>query len=198
MQRCLLSVPSPVGTGSGATLAPTTIHQGFRPFLDLLPDSRNDAYLPLPGSTDDTVPDDLDALFNDYWLNNPDGIQAFTPLIANLPGLGIPAANAAAPDHTFMNDPLPRVSHNRTTVLAEQDATPFVCIHPGCSRTKPFTRKGDLDRHMKSHSPPEFGCPIHGCKRQGDDGFPRKDKLRDHMRQKHRMGLSDIETLLAF
>lgn len=185
------------GTGSSATLALTPDPSFWEP----LPDSSgNLAYSPLPGSHFNTLTDDhdLDALLDNYRFNNPNDIQDFTTLFADHPGLGIPAANAAAPDHTFVVDPIPCLRRDSTRVLAEQDATPLVCTYPQCSRTKPFNRKFDLDRHMKSHGPREFGCPVHGCKRQGDKGFPRKDKLRDHVRQKHGMKLSDFEPLMGF
>ena len=181
-----------VGTGSLASLAPTPDPSFWEPPPD---SSRNLAYSSLPGSIVDTGPD---SVLKDYWLNNPDGIQAFTPLFADHPELGIPTANAVAPDHTFVVDPIPHLSRENTGVLAEQDATPLVCTYLGCSRTKPFARKGELDRHMKSHGPPEFDCPVPGCKRQGDKGFSRKDKLRDHVRRGHKMKLSDFETPMGF
>ena len=59
------------------------------------------------------------------------------------------------------------------------------CLHPGCEfQTK---RQYDLERHQKSHFPPdkEFDCPGRGCGRQGKNGFSRKDHLREHLRKVH-------------
>jgi hypothetical protein len=49
-----------------------------------------------------------------------------------------------------------------------------------CNKT--FSRAGDYRRHMRKHAPHEFRC---------DCGKPfyRKDKLKAHMRQRHKMTL---------
>lgn len=113
-------------------------------------------------------------------LNYPAVIQGFA-----LP----PAANAVLPEQPPIINSLPRVSHNPShNPTTGDNATGFVCLYPGCHSAKLFTRSSDLARHMKSrHCRPEFDCSVEGCNRKGEKGFPRKDKLGDHMRQKHRM-----------
>ena len=99
-------------------------------------------------------------------------------------GVGIPNGNATLLNQPSMiNSPsLPAVSHDRIT---RQRSSRYVCLEANCDRT--FSRPSDLDRHLKSrHYLPTFNCPVDDCDRKGRRGFPRKDKLRDHLRQKHR------------
>ena len=67
----------------------------------------------------------------------------------------------------------------------------FICLMPGCSTT--CSRANDLDRHYKAQhqSPglkPEFKCQVEGCNRR-EIPFNRKDKLREHLRNIHNIGL---------
>ena len=67
----------------------------------------------------------------------------------------------------------------------------FICLMPGCSTS--CSRANDLDRHYKAqhHSPglkPEFNCQVEGCNRR-EIPFNRKDKLHEHMRNIHNIGL---------
>jgi hypothetical protein len=51
---------------------------------------------------------------------------------------------------------------------------------------KAFGRKGDLDRHARTHAQAaRYYCPMYGC-RFSARGFHRRDKFMDHMRQGHR------------
>ena len=83
------------------------------------------------------------------------------------------------------------VSTNASTAVASS-ATSFAdqrhyCPHPGCGAS--VKHAADLGRHMKKHQdgPKEYDCPMRGCRRQGVDGFTRKDKLNDHLKAKHKM-----------
>jgi hypothetical protein len=60
---------------------------------------------------------------------------------------------------------------------------PLRCAFSGCSRTEPFGRKGDLDRHIASVHKKErsWKCPRRNCIFH-IKGFPRKDKLNEHLR----------------
>jgi hypothetical protein len=60
---------------------------------------------------------------------------------------------------------------------------PLRCPFSGCSRTEPFGRKGDLDRHIASVHKRErrWKCPRRNCSFH-IKGFPRKDKLNEHLR----------------
>jgi hypothetical protein len=57
----------------------------------------------------------------------------------------------------------------------------IACSSPGCGKT--FRRAGDCRRHMLKHGPPRFICPLNGCTMP----FTRADKLRDHLRQGHKI-----------
>lgn len=63
----------------------------------------------------------------------------------------------------------------------------YHCDAPGCfHKSKRF---GDLERHIStSHclNAKKFPCSYLGCERGGDNGFPRKDKLKDHFEKVHR------------
>ena len=54
----------------------------------------------------------------------------------------------------------------------------------GCAAT--FGRPGDYRRHMRKHERPRYRCAVIDCDMQ----FARFDKLRDHLRQGHRLSLS--------
>ncbi|KAI9780641.1 MAG: hypothetical protein M1839_006582 [Geoglossum umbratile] len=63
-----------------------------------------------------------------------------------------------------------------------------LCPYPPCD--KRFRRNGDRMRHIRSsHSRPPveelYQCPVEGCKRRGQRGFVRRDKLECHVRAKH-------------
>ena len=70
---------------------------------------------------------------------------------------------------------------------------PFPCDHCPSS----FNRKGDCTRHMRIHDEAhlaKFDCYIPGCPRKGLKGFPRRDKLREHVAARH--PLSDFNRYL--
>jgi len=66
-------------------------------------------------------------------------------------------------------------------------------MHPGCLRDDgqlwSFARKDDFNRHVQRHSPfrPLYDCPVVGCRRVGQNGLPRPDKLTEHLRETHRI-----------
>ncbi|KAL8896107.1 MAG: hypothetical protein Q9207_007873 [Kuettlingeria erythrocarpa] len=63
----------------------------------------------------------------------------------------------------------------------------YHCDSPGCSHKS--KRWGDLARHITtSHclAAKRYPCSYPGCERGGDNGFPRKDKLKDHFENIHR------------
>ncbi|KAL9033398.1 MAG: hypothetical protein Q9180_005967, partial [Flavoplaca navasiana] len=69
---------------------------------------------------------------------------------------------------------------------------PYSCVYPGCTRT--FLRRADLDRHMNDHPHTKHDCPLAlkqdgSCNRMGENGFPRKDKLEDHLKRVHMLDL---------
>jgi len=64
---------------------------------------------------------------------------------------------------------------------------PLVCTRKGCDDKKPFGKKCDLDRHIKSHhSAHQFRCTYDNCPASSFlRDFPRKDKLKKHEREYH-------------
>ncbi|KAF2134131.1 hypothetical protein P153DRAFT_363116 [Dothidotthia symphoricarpi CBS 119687] len=61
----------------------------------------------------------------------------------------------------------------------------FLCGFESC-KSKPFKRRAELHRHELKHGKkPDFPCMAQGCKRGGNKGFHRKDKLVDHMLHGH-------------
>jgi hypothetical protein len=70
----------------------------------------------------------------------------------------------------------------------------YLCVHPGCGSG--FARVADLQRHIaRRHAfcPQLFPCPIPGCNRAGSNGLPRPDKLRDHLREKHKLEIPKMQ-----
>ncbi|OAG19192.1 hypothetical protein CC77DRAFT_1050984 [Alternaria alternata] len=61
--------------------------------------------------------------------------------------------------------------------------TRISCTADGCTKT--FRRPGDYRRHMRKHQDPILKCIVDDC----DMKFYRLDKLRDHIRQGHKMVL---------
>ena len=59
------------------------------------------------------------------------------------------------------------------------------CLYPGCWLR--FHDLTDLRRHIRKHreGPRAFNCPAPGCPRKGENGFYRKDKMKDHYKNKH-------------
>ncbi|KAF1833446.1 hypothetical protein BDW02DRAFT_500548 [Decorospora gaudefroyi] len=66
----------------------------------------------------------------------------------------------------------------------------FKCNRANCEH-KTFNRPAELKRHHNTtHSvkKPEFWCPVSRCERSAHvrmKSFPRKDKLKDHVRLMH-------------
>lgn len=78
-----------------------------------------------------------------------------------------------------------RLAKKRTQ--EKQYDTGIRCTFPNCSNKKDFRRRYELERHMLTHDPLErLSCPVIGCNRHGQRGFPREDKFKDHMRNAHR------------
>jgi len=60
----------------------------------------------------------------------------------------------------------------------------FVCGINGCVRS--YGRRYELSRHQKSHSGiKSHSCRFQMCDRAGQNGFVRKDHLKQHLRQVH-------------
>jgi hypothetical protein len=94
----------------------------------------------------------------DHWVEPQQFVAAPLPAPVTAPPLAAPIAA-----------PLPAPSNR------------IACSSPGCGKT--FRRAGDCRRHMLKHGPPRFICPLNGCTMP----FTRADKLRDHLRQGHKI-----------
>ncbi|MCJ1462631.1 hypothetical protein MMC07_001233 [Pseudocyphellaria aurata] len=104
---------------------------------------------------------------------------------------------AYGPSTTTTNDNHLGFVHWKPNTHADSESSPstppakrFACSHEGCSSR--FLRKGDLNRHLKNHEdgPRSFDCFTDGCKRTGNNGFTRFDKLKEHVARRH--PLSDV------
>lgn len=61
----------------------------------------------------------------------------------------------------------------------------YCCPEKECEQ-KSFKRKPELRRHALLHSKTRaYACPVIGCKRVGEKGFTRVDKLKDHVLAGH-------------
>ena len=68
----------------------------------------------------------------------------------------------------------------------------FRCTYEGC--TVSFDHWRELLRHARKHCihATRFDCEVQDCERKGATGFVRKDKLDDHLRQKHGYGRARV------
>ncbi|RPB13459.1 hypothetical protein P167DRAFT_115461 [Morchella conica CCBAS932] len=74
----------------------------------------------------------------------------------------------------------------RSTGLSSAPGRRYRCPVRGCNLQ--FKRRAEMDRHKESVHQPSPGhlCPIPGCNRGvPDNGFSRKDNLRQHLKLKH-------------
>lgn len=111
--------------------------------------------------------------------------QIVTPLVT-LP----PSVHHFQPTYHFT----PIQTHHLAigTIYSTSDADTFVfkCFHEAC-HPKSFGRWYDFKRHYNgAHAVevPQFWCAVDGCERSdrpGGRSFPRKDKLREHVRKVH-------------
>ena len=70
----------------------------------------------------------------------------------------------------------------------------YYCLEPHCSAT--FGSWMDLRRHTNVRhctTVQRFPCDVPGCKYGGTNGFKRKDKLRDHVKNVHRAGNTNVK-----
>ena len=77
--------------------------------------------------------------------------------------------------HLTTNVTLP----NNNVPTAESSQRGYKCLLVTC--TKIYKNKGDMERHLLTHGPPLFWCPVLGCK-FNEKGFHRKDHHIKHLR----------------
>ncbi|PMD45971.1 hypothetical protein L207DRAFT_523422 [Hyaloscypha variabilis F] len=144
-----------------------------------------------PSNTTPAVSEETAFSFNDF--NPSEGIETSPNMLSA----------TQQPSFTF-SDPIPfpsQESSSSNLTPAISPSTPATapnspndspdrhsCIH--CSST--CKRAGDLKRHEKVHFQRErnFHCRQPGWSRKGGKGFYRKDKLKAHEKQVHKMHLS--------
>jgi hypothetical protein len=100
-------------------------------------------------------------------------------LVPVLPENQVDFTSATGPYDPFAGPSIPPASIAAPPAISQER---FTCT-AGCNKT--FGRAGDWRRHMGKHAPPKFNCIIIGC----DKTFYRKDKLKAHVRQGHKMDL---------
>ena len=64
----------------------------------------------------------------------------------------------------------------------------YTCLEQNCEVvTKNFgdLRRHDKAKHCTNPNKEQFSCPVVWCKYSGNNGFPRKDKLKSHYRNIH-------------
>jgi hypothetical protein len=129
----------------------------------LPPESQNnglDMLLPLETSI-------IDDIYADLWKNELDG-QRTTQIASHTPSPG------SSPSE---------LSESFSPVSDPKSPDGYRCPNPNCSHLT-FKHRRDRDRHVQKHDPKKswkFSCTL--CPRK----FYRKDKLRNHMTQKHGM-----------
>ena len=83
----------------------------------------------------------------------------------------------------------PYQRHVRHVIGHIKQQNAYHCPEDDCSvKVKAWS---DLRRHITNEhcfNPTKFPCKVPWCKRSGDNGFTRKDKLRDHVRNTHEKG----------
>ncbi|CUS14003.1 unnamed protein product [Tuber aestivum] len=110
--------------------------------------------------------------------------QPFQLPIDNFGGLGIPLCSPLPPA------PL-SAPHSRTRNGPRRPSQrSYACSEPGCPWPSPFKTKQSLARHHEvKHLQGRLDCPVPGCKKVGDKGIKRKDNLRIHVWNQHRVKL---------
>lgn len=69
----------------------------------------------------------------------------------------------------------------------------YQCNVLGCRSKTRFTRKTDLQRHIRSlHHGAKFDCEYKWCGREADNGFTRKDHYLEHLREMHRLRIPKV------
>ena len=121
---------------------------------------------------------DTESAGNEYSSKYEHGFVPYVSNEADLNTLSSPTSSSWNPVHTTP-------SHRKYTQSASASTTLLRCLHHGCEyETK---RQYDLDRHQKTHFPPEekLDCTGRGCGRTGAYGFDRKDHLTEHLLKVH-------------
>ena len=128
-------------------------------------------------------------------LNNEEALDQHTKthlFTAAAPYIDINRLALAANDFLQHHDPASSTplshsgsatDHTTMTVSSLAPDGPIVCAHSGCNQT--FTRAADLERHMGKHQdgPKDYHCWEPGYRRNGVNGFYRRDKLVAHQKR---------------
>ena len=118
-----------------------------------------------------------DTQYLDFFEN-----PAITDYTVNQPAQTISDDFANSGLNTFPTSPLHNINlgvQDASGLASTNDALvvlprPHIC--PVCGRS--IMRKGDMERHHRSHGPRDLKCPLEQCGK----GFYRKDKLVDHLK----------------
>ena len=100
----------------------------------------------------------------------------------------VPDCNCRVPDCNkifFLNHEYQEFCSHNFDRQFKQGAEKYACNAPDCGHI--LKRWPDLLRHSRTYCirGPQFPCNEFGCSRGGDNGFHRKEKLKDHQRKVH-------------
>lgn len=91
-----------------------------------------------------------------------------------------PFSQISLPASSPQPQPSPQASHRGK----------YICNEPGCIWQFPFQTKQALARHHEAkHLQKRLDCPFPGCESVGSRGIKRKDNLRAHIWNQHRVEL---------
>ncbi|KAK5008655.1 hypothetical protein LTR28_003688 [Elasticomyces elasticus] len=103
-----------------------------------------------------------------------------------------PTHTPSTPDRDRSNGTYDSASPPDSTTMGRQGSG-YVCLFLGCTHESVFARTADLQRHiMIKHyrdSVEKHSCPVPRCHRVNANGFTRKDKVTDHMRNFHNIDI---------
>jgi hypothetical protein len=156
--------------------------ENFTGFNQLLHPTTPGMSCAFPGFAPKTSWDDLTAINSQGAMTSLNQFPSPTTT-GMFPSLAIPAQATdtfTAPSESL---PIPRGVISRSSNVYTNKHT---CDNGACRKS--FSRPSDLTRHKMLHGLAQYRCTVNGCKRHAK-AFHRFDKLREHQRKIHRMGV---------
>ena len=142
-----------------------------------------------PGCTNFNWPNEV--LLDEHYRNEhilvktPFEPELATPASASFSFGSVQHLSSTANAVTTHFDFVPCIPSDSKSPPSTLPPKPFACHHESCQSS--FERKGDLTRHLKNHrdGPRDFSCWADRCNRNGNNGFTRLDKLKEHVTSRH-------------
>lgn len=126
------------------------------------------------------------------FINSWTGTQVSRGLDANVPTYYF---NMRQPTPTLSDSPLdplllPEVEHeNKDDKNLRINQESKKCLHEWCPLISKTPK--DLPRHEAGHHEDSYTCRLRDCVKKGINGFLRKDKLTEHLRECHSRGMCE-------